>query len=1304
MRKIILFIILALFCGQLLSQLIETASLKNFLFWEEPNSTYDRWISHVSEGIASANYNLYAPYDRQTNGFGDFRIPTALDMQNWGYITEAFLMQDMALTQDLIDMYQYPYQALQFNDTDTGRTLFMLRELPNMEYYDDNGTPETYDDEHGAFDFGWGLFIYNPSGNRPIIITVPHPNDDYPSPAIGYETFKLWNAKFLLINGAGREVKWNNVPPFYNSKSLSDPTRVSNHPFNKSYQMFCDLIRGEFGMREFSAQIHTYDWNRHVGYASVQISAGNARQCINLPTRDLSNLKLDLINQGNHLMIPANTHGTHQDVYLNDFYAVYNNVHDFIFEEGDLSYPVNNSISLPGAEGNQQQVYTLAGWNDYDVYDPFFHIEMDELPNSYDETVNNLKWFYGWNEISGRWNYSDLFANFTAYYSRWYEDMDNILDAMFALNDGTNPEDPTNLIVHSQSLNHITLKWDRSYAYDFDSYEILYSTQPIDMGDYQIFSRTQNNLLASQAYEQINVTGLSNSNYYYFKIRARDKNGNYSQLSNEVSSRPAPANVTSMTAFGMNGSVRVYWQVSGQTNNNGFNVYRRTNDSDFALIDSWEINPNLTNSSANSFEWWDNDVVNGEYYTYLISATNTEGIEFYHNYPSTCSPRVIHTITIRNSIGNLNNSISFGNNPNASNGQDVYYDVTTSTPSGSTWVWNAFWQPNWSTNGTHLSREIKAEYDPATSLNTWTMRVRSDQVSQPLTIQVSNTFPRSEKLYLYDGGNGTWHDLLDSDYVYMNTDSNNRTFTIYWGNVQPVVSISSLPNRIYKGGTNATFYWGTQFPFLVDYFDVGVSNGVDSLLIATNLSSNTVSHTLNVPADADIQAAKLFVDVYAVDGIRTRYVSNYTFGLVPSVLMSNNPEGWIMRSNAFTTGNYTISGVFGNDAQALILDYEGEWMYYTPFEFGYGYWVNNPQENALIGVDAIQRDSLSFNLYNGWNLLANPHVCSYGVEDLQFWINGIRYKFGEALSQKLVSKGVYVYRNGIYELTDRIEPHEAFLLKYYGSSSGSTLITFVPYFDGPSISIQPPIWQLTMRAGQDNFDAAFVTIGANPLSTDTYDFRFDLPQPISKPFESVNLYLTRFAEADSAFVERKLKREFREVFDTTNELSKVWDFTLEIPSANPVNFTFDQSLVPENYTITVLIGEGGHHLYNGDTYTFMASEPGVYHGQIIVRNYEVGVSDNVMPPISGMKVYPNPFNPSTNIAFYMGKGDQAQLDIYNVRGQKVKSLYKGFLKAGQQKIEWNGKDDSGRSVASGLYFVRIKTPQSSQTMKMMMMK
>ncbi|HNU97852.1 MAG TPA: hypothetical protein PKG99_04130, partial [Candidatus Syntrophosphaera thermopropionivorans] len=352
-RNLIALSFLILFIP-LVAVIQETASLKHFLYGHEPNCAYDNWISHLAEGVVIQGYNTYAPYDRQTNGFGNFVIATTFQLSSWGNIVDLFLEGMLDEAQSAIDASGFPYQVVIFNDTDTNITYRMLREIPDSSYVDQNGTEDDYDDEIGAFAYGWGLYIYNPEGTRPIIVTAPHPCDDFPTPAFALESFKIMDAQFLLINGAGREVKWTNSGSYTNTKSLSDPTRVANHPFNTCYKKFVDKLRIVFNCREFSPQIHSYDWNYHAGYPNVQISAGNSRLCPNLPIRDLSSLKLDMINQGHHIMVPANTVGFHSEVELNDFYSVYYDTYPFIFDDGEHSYEVNNYIDLPAYSQNYQ--------------------------------------------------------------------------------------------------------------------------------------------------------------------------------------------------------------------------------------------------------------------------------------------------------------------------------------------------------------------------------------------------------------------------------------------------------------------------------------------------------------------------------------------------------------------------------------------------------------------------------------------------------------------------------------------------------------------------------------------------------------------------------------------------------------------------------------------------------------------------------------------------------------------------------------------------------------------------------------
>ena len=71
---------------------------------------------------------------------------------------------------------------------------------------------------------------------------------------------------------------------------------------------------------------------------------------------------------------------------------------------------------------------------------------------------------------------------------------------------------------------------------------------------------------------------------------------------------------------------------------------------------------------------------------------------------------------------------------------------------------------------------------------------------------------------------------------------------------------------------------------------------------------------------------------------------------------------------------------------------------------------------------------------------------------------------------------------------------------------------------------------------------------------------------------------------------------------------------------------------------------------------------------------------------------PNPFNPSTTLSFVLAKDGRASLKIYNLRGELVTTLIDSDLQAGPHSMQWNGKDASGKSVASGSYLVRLVAP------------
>ncbi|HOZ01622.1 MAG TPA: FlgD immunoglobulin-like domain containing protein, partial [Candidatus Syntrophosphaera sp.] len=84
--------------------------------------------------------------------------------------------------------------------------------------------------------------------------------------------------------------------------------------------------------------------------------------------------------------------------------------------------------------------------------------------------------------------------------------------------------------------------------------------------------------------------------------------------------------------------------------------------------------------------------------------------------------------------------------------------------------------------------------------------------------------------------------------------------------------------------------------------------------------------------------------------------------------------------------------------------------------------------------------------------------------------------------------------------------------------------------------------------------------------------------------------------------------------------------------------------------------------------------------------------------------YPNPFNPSTTISLSLSKDSPVSVKIYNVKGQCVKTLLDGNAKAGIQNLVWNGTDNQGKAVTSGIYLVKLSGNGFSNSHKMTLLK
>jgi hypothetical protein len=212
----------------------------------------------------------------------------------------------------------------------------------------------------------------------------------------------------------------------------------------------------------------------------------------------------------------------------------------------------------------------------------------------------------------------------------------------------------------------------------------------------------------------------------------------------------------------------------------------------------------------------------------------------------------------------------------------------------------------------------------------------------------------------------------------------------------------------------------------------------------------------------------------------------------------------------------------------------------------------------------------------------------------------------------------------------------------------------------------------------------------NAKNSLTFGFPFNLSNFL---FAQLDFYLkAALIPGDSLFVE--VSTDYGETWNS------VWYFARS-------SFSFRL----QSIDLSAFTGEGMDDVQI--RFTLSSDDEGVGNGvsiddiSIIVSELPLAIEDSdiTLPLTYDLKQnYPNPFNPSTTIQYSIPKTEQVELIIYTITGEKVKTMVSDKVEAGHHSIQWNGDNDQGRSVASGVYIYRIKTKGFTRSMKMLFLK
>ena len=372
---------------------------------------------------------------------------------------------------------------------------------------------------------------------------------------------------------------------------------------------------------------------------------------------------------------------------------------------------------------------------------------------------------------------------------------------------------------------------------------------------------------------------------------------------------------------------------------------------------------------------------------------------------------------------------------------------------------------------------------------------------------------------------------------------------------------------------------------------------------------------------------------------------------------------------------------------------------------GRGYWliIRNPVSYGAAGFSMRpNRDEAAMDYYevaldNGWNLVSNPLPFNVLWSEVRFDTGGVLIGHSTAVIDDIA----YWYDGdaGKYDTVQTLPAWDGFFLL---TKRAGVKILF-PYHENSAPAnkdaaeiaqnADPTAWDVQFTIEADGFldDANFVGVRSDAQNgEDDYDYSEPPPAPGAPTLA--------FRLPEDA---PRLRRvDMRPPFTA----GATWRLEFSPGSGRAVTVT-GLGRIPDGMQAVLVLDNGTSvQLAEGGRIT-LADKVASARLLIGTKHYLDGEMPEPLPTVFALEQnFPNPFNPLTTISFALPKPDHVLLQVFNILGQKVQTLVDEDLQAGQYVKVWNGEDEDGRPMASGIYFYRMETPEFIQCRKMMLLK
>ena len=367
---------------------------------------------------------------------------------------------------------------------------------------------------------------------------------------------------------------------------------------------------------------------------------------------------------------------------------------------------------------------------------------------------------------------------------------------------------------------------------------------------------------------------------------------------------------------------------------------------------------------------------------------------------------------------------------------------------------------------------------------------------------------------------------------------------------------------------------------------------------------------------------------------------------------------------------------------------------------GRAYWFKHKYAENVIFTNhntdgtAVPLVDYDISLKEGWNMIGSPFSFPVSVKEYDGNSNPL-YTYGYDDSTN---------SDGWVEPTSTLYPWSGYAV--HAKEAG--VLTLEPFPSnleetrdaGRTISNE---WVLSLKLRSHNYVDYSSQIGRKEFGEEDKD-NLDVPAlPAMESFVAVRTEINGNG-----------KFEYGSDIRSLDEMNGVWNiklisegipgpYTFSIGSKDnlPLGLSFAFLDVPNKNVISNILSESitiQESLGNGYDITIVSGD------EQYVSDMITNLLEAIPAEYSLSQNYPNPFNPTTKIDFSLPRSDDVTVTIYNLMGQQIKVLMNSNLEYGYHTVTWNGLDQLGRPVASGVYFSELRTRNFRKTKKMLLLK